>query len=49
MSHDNAISLARATSPTANADPLASSTHLPPARFFEDGTALNRLLLEAPY
>ncbi|KPW56363.1 hypothetical protein ALO86_200099 [Pseudomonas syringae pv. berberidis] len=49
MSHDNAISLARATSPTANADPLASSTHMPPARFFEDGTALNRLLLEAPY
>ncbi|RMU59990.1 hypothetical protein ALP29_05133, partial [Pseudomonas syringae pv. avii] len=45
----NAISLARATSPTANTDPLASSTHLPPARFFEEGTALNRLLLEAPY
>ncbi|MCF5712685.1 replication initiation protein (plasmid) [Pseudomonas tremae] len=49
MSHDNAISLALATSSTANTDPLASSTHLPPARFFEDGTALNRLLLEAPY
>ncbi|ALE01101.1 replication initiation protein [Pseudomonas syringae] len=49
MSHDNAISLALATSPTANADPLATSTHMPPARFFEDGTALNRLLLEAPY
>ncbi|EGH49597.1 replicase, partial [Pseudomonas syringae pv. pisi str. 1704B] len=32
-----------------NADPLATSTHMPPARFFEDGTALNRLLLEAPY
>ena len=47
MSHDNAISLALATS--SNTDPLASSTHLPPARFFEDGTALNRLLLEAPY
>ncbi|KPX60277.1 Replicase, partial [Pseudomonas amygdali pv. photiniae] len=49
MSHDNALSLSLATSPTANADPLATSTHLPPARFFEDGTALNRLLLEAPY
>nr|AAZ29758.1 RepA [Pseudomonas coronafaciens pv. garcae] len=49
MSHDNALSLALATSPTANADPMATSTHLPPARFFEDGTALNRLLLEAPY
>ncbi|KWS67550.1 replication protein A [Pseudomonas savastanoi pv. fraxini] len=49
MSHDNAISLALATSPTANADPLATSTHMPPSRFFEDGTALNRLLLEAPY
>ncbi|AVB17617.1 MULTISPECIES: replication initiation protein [Pseudomonas syringae group] len=49
MSHDNAISLALATSSTANTDPLASSTHMPPARFFEDGTALNRLLLEAPY
>ncbi|KAA8686815.1 replication initiation protein [Pseudomonas caricapapayae] len=49
MSHDNAITLALATSPTANADPLATSTHMPPARFFEDGTALNRLLLEAPY
>ncbi|WP_440091578.1 replication initiation protein (plasmid) [Pseudomonas syringae] len=49
MSHDNALSLSLATSRTANADPLASSTHLPPARFFEDGTALNRLLLEAPY
>ncbi|KWS92805.1 replication initiation protein [Pseudomonas syringae] len=49
MSHDNAISLALATSPTANADPLATSTHMPPARFFEDGTALNRVLLEAPY
>ncbi|RMO39073.1 hypothetical protein ALP91_04432, partial [Pseudomonas savastanoi pv. glycinea] len=49
MSHDNAISLALATSSAANADPLASSTHMPPARFFEDGTALNRLLLEAPY
>ncbi|KPW71894.1 hypothetical protein ALO41_04884, partial [Pseudomonas amygdali pv. ulmi] len=48
MSHDNAISLALAASSTASADPLASSTHLPPARFFEDGTALNRLLLEAP-
>nr|AAZ29766.1 RepA [Pseudomonas avellanae] len=49
MSHDTAISLALATSSTANTDPLASSTHMPPARFFEDGTALNRLLLEAPY
>lgn len=49
MSHDNAISLVLATSPTANADPLATSTHMPPTRFFEDGTALNRLLLEAPY
>nr|AAZ29764.1 RepA [Pseudomonas syringae pv. theae] len=49
MSHDNAISLALATAPTANADLLATSTHMPPARFFEDGTALNRLLLEAPY
>ncbi|RMR40881.1 replication initiation protein, partial [Pseudomonas savastanoi] len=49
MSHDNALSLSLATSLMANADPLASSTHLPPARFFEDGTALNRLLLEAPY
>ncbi|MCQ2992391.1 replication initiation protein [Pseudomonas tremae] len=49
MSHDNAISLVLATSPTANADPLATSTHMPPSRFFEDGTALNRLLLEAPY
>ncbi|SOQ16051.1 replication initiation protein [Pseudomonas syringae group genomosp. 3] len=49
MSHYNAISLALATSSTANTDPLASSTHLPPARFFEEGTALNRLLLEAPY
>ncbi|WP_117144132.1 replication initiation protein [Pseudomonas coronafaciens] len=49
MSHYNALSLALATSPTANADPMATSTHLPPARFFEDGTALNRLLLEAPY
>ncbi|WP_238418504.1 replication initiation protein, partial [Pseudomonas cannabina] len=43
------LSLSLAASHTANADPLASSTHLPPARFFEDGTALNRLLLEAPY
>ncbi|GKQ47982.1 replication initiation protein [Pseudomonas syringae] len=49
MSPDNALSLSLASSHTANADPLASSTHLPPARFFEDGTALNRLLLEAPY
>ncbi|KWS13699.1 replication protein A [Pseudomonas amygdali pv. ulmi] len=49
MKHYQAISLPIATSHTANADPLASSTHLPPARFFEDGTALNRLLLEAPY
>ncbi|MDT3239580.1 replication initiation protein [Pseudomonas amygdali pv. morsprunorum] len=49
MSHDNALSLSLATSPTANADPLATSTYLPPGRFFEDGTALNRLLLEAPY
>ncbi|KAA8697102.1 replication initiation protein [Pseudomonas cannabina] len=49
MSHDNANSLALATSSTAKTDPLASSTHMPPARFFEDGTALNRLLLEAPY
>ncbi|OSR25991.1 replication protein A [Pseudomonas savastanoi pv. retacarpa] len=49
MSHDTAISLALATSSTAKNDPLASSTHMPPARFFEDGTALNRLLLEAPY
>ncbi|WP_189393372.1 replication initiation protein, partial [Pseudomonas avellanae] len=49
MNHDNAASLSLATSPTSHADALASSTHLPPARFFEDGTALNRLLLEAPY
>ncbi|EGH48652.1 replicase, partial [Pseudomonas syringae pv. pisi str. 1704B] len=35
MSHDNAISLSLATSHTANADPLATSTHMPPARFFE--------------
>ncbi|WP_415915641.1 replication initiation protein [Pseudomonas amygdali] len=49
MSHDNALSLSLAASLTANADPMAISTHLPPARFFEDGTALNRLLLEAPY
>ncbi|MFA0941278.1 replication protein A, partial [Pseudomonas tremae] len=49
MSHDTAISLALATSSTAKTDPLAISTHLPPAGFFEDGTALNRLLLEAPY
>ncbi|AKF48797.1 Primase C (PriCT-1)/Replicase family (plasmid) [Pseudomonas syringae pv. syringae HS191] len=49
MSHDQLISLFSALPQTANADPLASSTHMPPARFFEDGTALNRLLLEAPY
>ncbi|WP_057424628.1 replication initiation protein, partial [Pseudomonas amygdali] len=49
MNHDNALSLSLAASHTAQVDALASSTHLPPARFFEDGTALNRLLLEAPY
>ncbi|WP_243787603.1 replication initiation protein, partial [Pseudomonas amygdali] len=49
MSHDHALSLSLASPLTANADPMAISTHLPPARFFEDGTALNRLLLEAPY
>ncbi|EGH03593.1 replicase, partial [Pseudomonas amygdali pv. aesculi str. 0893_23] len=41
MIHDNAISPAHTTSPTANVDPLATSTHMPPARFFQDGTALN--------
>ncbi|KWT06963.1 replication initiation protein [Pseudomonas amygdali] len=49
MSLDHALSLSLAASLTANADPMAISTHLPPARFFEEGTALNRLLLEAPY
>ncbi|RMS11659.1 RepA [Pseudomonas coronafaciens pv. coronafaciens] len=49
MSHDQAISISLGSSLTTNADPMAISTHLPPARFFEDGTALNRLLLEAPY
>ncbi|KPY18175.1 replication initiation protein [Pseudomonas coronafaciens] len=49
MSHDPAISISLGSSLTTNADPMAISTHLPAARFFEDGTALNRLLLEAPY
>lgn len=27
----------------------SSSTHIPPLRFFEEGSALNRILIEAPY
>jgi hypothetical protein len=30
-------------------DKSLSSTHTPPLRFFEDGSALNRILIEAPY
>ncbi|MBK5304345.1 MULTISPECIES: replication initiation protein [Gammaproteobacteria] len=49
MTYLKAVRLSPSDSNHADEDPSASSTHTPPPRFFEDGTALNRVLLEAPY
>ncbi|MFA0970748.1 replication initiation protein [Pseudomonas amygdali] len=50
MTFHKAVRLSPSDSSHADEDLPATSTHTPPAPgFFEDGTALNRVLLEAPY
>ncbi|MDT3243891.1 replication initiation protein [Pseudomonas amygdali pv. morsprunorum] len=49
MTGFKAVSPSSTDSRHADKSVATSSTHTPPPRFFEDGTALNRLLLEAPY